>query len=101
MNPATQTHPPVTGAASQTLSDAVRADLAQRRPLLEQLPGLKRVRTGDTGRRSLVDRAFARGWCRLLAGESAEAVAWSEAAAFRRGAVGGSGCGDHGRLRAE
>jgi hypothetical protein len=59
-------------------------DLKPITPLLRQMNGLKRVTVASRGG-SLVDRLFARGWSRLLAGERADDVAMSETGALVAG----------------
>ena len=59
------------------MSDVV-PDLSKLTPLLRRMNGLKRVALPRGG--SVIDRAFARGWARLLAGEDATRVALSETA---------------------
>ena len=61
--------------AGDGLTERERAALAGLAPLLRRMNGLKRVRTAGSGRRSLVDVAFAEGWTRLVAGEDPASAA--------------------------
>ena len=76
------------------------APLAGLAPLLRRMNGLKRVRWAGSGGRSVVDRAFVRGWSRLLSGEPAGAVALAETAslvaAVRLAALDAATMVDHG-----
>lgn len=61
--------------------DRLRTDLFPLRPLLLALNDGKRIRSADAPAHSLSQRAFARAWNDLCAGQSAEAVALRETAA--------------------
>lgn len=61
--------------------DRIRTDLRALRPLLFALNDGKRIRSSDAPTHSISQRAFARSWRDLCAGEAVEAVALREAAA--------------------
>ncbi len=61
--------------------DRIRVHLRALRPLLLALNDSKRIRSADAPAHSIAQRAFARSWCDLCAGEAVEQVALREAAA--------------------